>query len=152
MHLSTIPLLQDPRMTEPKTKQSARVLVVDDEQSARSGLEKLLRMEGYAVDTAVDGLNALAIAAEHPPDVVVTDLNMPQMDGAALLTKLRAQDPDLPVILVTASTDVTAAVSAMRAGADDYLTKPIDFDALLLVIERALERRDLRVETRNLRR
>ncbi|WP_438023340.1 sigma-54-dependent transcriptional regulator [Sorangium sp. So ce233] len=133
-------------------RQSSRVLVVDDEASARSGLEKLLRQEGYAVDAAADGAEALEIATERPPDVVVTDLKMPKMDGMALLGRLREQDPSLPVIVVTAFGDVTSAVQAMRAGAEDYLTKPVDFDALLLSIERALERSALRVEAENLRR
>ncbi|MGK3960192.1 sigma-54-dependent transcriptional regulator [Sorangium sp. So ce118] len=133
-------------------RQGSRVLVVDDEASARSGLEKLLRQEGYAVDAAGDGVEALEVAAERPPDVVVTDLKMPKMDGVALLGKLREQDPALPVLVVTAFGDVSSAVQAMRAGAEDYLTKPVDFDALLLSIERALERSALRVEAENLRR
>jgi two-component system, NtrC family, response regulator HydG len=130
----------------------ARILVVDDEASARSGLEKLLRQNGYEVDCAADGAQALVVAGEHPPDVVVTDLRMPEVDGMQLLTKLREQDPDLPVIVATAFGDVSSAVAAMRAGAQDYLTKPIDIDALGVSIERALERRQLLVESENLRR
>jgi two-component system response regulator HydG len=133
-------------------KHGARVLIVDDEASARSGLEKLLRQEGYSVDAAADGAAALELAAERPPDIVVTDLKMPRMDGIELLSKLRDQDPDLPVIVVTAFGDVGSAVQAMRSGAEDYLTKPVDFDALVLAIERALERCALRVEADNLRR
>ena len=133
-------------------KQNARILVVDDEASARSGLEKLLRQEGYTVDAAADGPSALEIAADRPPDLVVTDLKMPGMDGVELLQRLRVQDPDLPVLVVTAFGDVGSAVNAMRAGAEDYLTKPVDFDALVLSIERALERAALRVEADNLRR
>jgi len=129
-----------------------RVLVVDDEASARSGLEKLLRQEGFSVDVAADGPAALAIASDHPPDVVVTDLKMPGMDGVELLTKLHEQDRDLPVVVVTAFGEVSSAVNAMRAGADDYLTKPVDFDALTLSIERAMQRQALRVEADNLRR
>jgi two-component system response regulator HydG len=125
---------------------------VDDEASARAGLEKLLKGSGYNVDTAKDGAEALHIASEHPPDVVVTDLKMPVMDGMELLKKLREQDRDLPVIVATAFGDVSSAVDAMRAGAEDYLTKPIDVDALVLAIERARERRELRVEAENLRR
>src|SRR5262245_3846213 len=144
---------QPPRASEPATRDpKSRILVVDDEASARTSLEKLLRQEGFSVDTAEDGPSALKLAAEHPPDVVVTDLAMPGMNGVELLTKLREQDRDLPVIMATASSDVTAAVSAMRAGAEDYLTKPIDFDGLTVAIERAIERRNLRVETENLRR
>ena len=130
----------------------ARILVVDDEIGGRSALGKLLDTEGYLVDAAEDGIAALAIAADRPPDVVVTDLNMPKMNGMGLLAKLREQDPDLPVIVVTSTEEVGAAVRAMRAGAEDYLTKPIDFDALSVCIERALERREVSVEAENLRR
>jgi two-component system, NtrC family, response regulator HydG len=130
----------------------ARILVVDDEASARSGLEKLLRQSGYDVATAGDGALALEVAAERAPDVVVTDLKMPNMDGMTLLAKLREQDSDLPVIVTTAFGDVNAAVDAMRKGAADFITKPIDFDVLSLAIERALEQRAIRVESENLKR
>jgi two-component system response regulator HydG len=134
------------------TTKKARILVVDDEASARSGLEKLLKQEGYTVDSADDGTTALERFNETPADVVVTDLKMPKMDGIELLKKLREQDADVPVLVCTAFGDVSTAVQAMRAGAEDYLTKPIDFDALSVAIERALERRELRVEAENLRR
>ncbi|MEO8874182.1 MAG: response regulator [Polyangiaceae bacterium] len=130
----------------------ARVLVVDDEAGTRNALEKLLTGEGYFVEVAIDGADALARFAETAADIVVTDLNMPNIDGVELLKRLRTQDADIPVILCTASSDVTAAVAAMREGADDYLAKPIDFDALLLAVERALERRELKVTSENLRR
>ncbi len=130
----------------------ARLLVVDDDSAARSALERLLRSEGYTVDGAEDGVKALARAAEAPPDLVVTDLKMPNMDGIGLLTKLREQDKSLPVIVATSSHDLSAAVVAMRGGAEDYIAKPIDFDALRVVIERALQRRDVRIEAENLRR
>ncbi len=130
----------------------AHVLVVDDEPSARTGLEKLLRQEGYDVSLAEDGVSALARAAEKPPDVVITDLRMPKMDGVELLRRLHEQESSLPVIVVTAFGEVASAVQAIREGAEDYLTKPIDFDTLTHAIERALERRELRLETENLRR
>ncbi|MEP7121550.1 MAG: sigma-54 dependent transcriptional regulator [Byssovorax sp.] len=139
-------------MADIKLKTKARILVVDDEPNARAGLEKLLRQDGYEVDVADDGAAALVIAGDRPPDLVVTDLKMPRMDGVELLKRLRAQDVDLPVIMVTAFSEVTSAVTAMRAGAEDYITKPVDFDALSLAIERALARRDLKVEAENLRR
>ncbi|MDI3282681.1 sigma-54 dependent transcriptional regulator [Polyangium sp. 15x6] len=141
-------------MTDTKIagKPKARVLVVDDEASARSGLEKLLRQEGYAVDAAADGPSALQIAAERPPDVVVTDLKMPRMDGLELLQKLRATYPSVPVIMVTAFGEVSTAVQAMRSGADDFITKPVDFDALTLSIERVIERTNLKAEAEELRR
>jgi two-component system response regulator HydG len=145
-HSGDKPKVENPSMHK------ARILVVDDEPSARSGLEKLLASEGYAIRTAADGNGALEMSLEVPPDVVVTDLRMPGMDGLDLLARLRERDPQLPVIVVTAFGDVASAVAAMRAGAADYITKPIDLDQLSLGIERALERRDLRAETENLRR
>jgi two-component system, NtrC family, response regulator HydG len=133
-------------------KKKARLLIVDDEPSARSGLEKLLRQDGYEVDVAESGEVAVAIAAERPPDVVLTDLKMPKMDGVELLTRLRQQDPELPVIVITAFGDVGSAVRAVRAGAEDYLTKPVDFDALSMVVAKALSMRALRGEAVDLRR
>jgi two-component system response regulator HydG len=129
-----------------------RVLVVDDEPSACSRLRLLLEGAGFAVDTAEDGIAALEILDERPADVVVTDLRMPRMDGLTLLGELRQRRKDLPVIVATALDDIGSVATAMRAGAEDYLPKPIDFDALVLVIERALQRRDVTVEAENLRR
>jgi two-component system response regulator HydG len=133
-------------------KPSIRILVVDDDASARTALVRLLEQDGYAVENAESGAAALAIVSERPADVVVTDLKMPGMDGVELLGKLKEQDREVPVIVATSFADVGSAIAAMRAGAEDYLTKPIDFDALELAIERALERRNLRVEAENLRR
>jgi len=129
-----------------------RILVVDDEPTARLGLEKLLRRKGYRVRSEADGEAALQAAGEFAPDVVVTDLKMPKMDGIELLKQLRAQDRDVPVIVATAFGEVASAVAAMRTGADDYLTKPLEIDELVLSIERAMERRALRSEAENLRR
>src|SRR6185295_2160410 len=130
----------------------ARILIVDDEPAARSGLEKLLKTSDYEVACAADGVEAINIATTFAPDVVVTDLKMPNMDGMTLLTKLREQDRDLPVIVTTAFGDVNDAVDAMRKGAADFITKPIDFDVLALAIERALEERAIRSEAENLKR
>ncbi len=134
------------------SRAGARILVVDDEQSARSGLEKLLSLEGYRVDLAEDGVQALERAAESVPDVVVTDLKMPRMEGLELLQKLRALLPDVPVIVVTAFGDVSTAVQAMQKGAEHYLVKPVDFDELEVAIARAIDRRDLKIEADHMRR
>jgi two-component system response regulator HydG len=104
------------------------------------------------VTVAGDGEEALAAAAESAPDVVVTDLKMPNMDGMALLQKLHEQDTQLPVIVATAFGDVDNAVKAMRAGAADFITKPIDFDVLSLAVERSIEDRTVRAEAETLRR
>jgi two-component system response regulator HydG len=129
-----------------------KILVVDDEATARDGLAKLLEQEGYPVLLAADGQEALASVAEHAPGLIITDLKMPNMDGMELLKKLGEQGVETPVIVTTAFGDVNTAVAAMRAGAEDYLTKPIDFDALLLVVERTLARDELKSEAENLRR
>jgi DNA-binding NtrC family response regulator len=130
----------------------AKILVVDDEASARSGLSKLLEQEGYQVETAADGALALQAISESPPALIVTDLKMPNLDGMGLLAKLGEQGVAIPVIVTTAFGEVSVAVQAMRAGAEDYLTKPIDFDALLLSVERTLQRREIATEAENLRR
>ena len=135
------------------TKQpKARVLVVDDDEGARTGLEKLLRLEGYDVDTAADGAEALDRVSERVPDVIVTDLKMPRMDGLELMGRLRETFTELPVIVVTAFGDVGSAVAAMRKGAAHYLVKPVDFDELQVAIDRSIEHRDVRAEADQLRR
>ena len=139
-------------MVTTKAKNDARVLVVDDEPAARSGLEILLKQEGFDVRTAGSGADALESWAEQPADLVVTDLRMPGMDGLELVARLHDLEPTLPVIVVTSDSEVATAVAAVRAGANDYLTKPIDLDALLVSIDQALAHRDLRIEAENLRR
>ena len=133
-------------------KEKAYVLLVDDDVTAREALAKFLEQNGYVVDQADDGVAALERLVERPADVVVTDLMMPRMDGMALLTSIREQYPHLPVVMATSSEELGTAITAMRAGAEDYLTKPVDLDALELAAERALERREVRVEAENLRR
>jgi DNA-binding NtrC family response regulator len=129
-----------------------RILVVDDEATARNGLAKLLEQEGYVVDAAADGVEALASVSDNPPALIISDLKMPNMDGMELLKQLAERGIEVPVVVATAFGEVSTAVAAMRAGAEDYLTKPIDFDALLLVVERTLAREELKSEAENLRR
>ena len=136
----------------PMSEKQSRVLLVEDEVGARTALERLLSARGFFVHTARDGVEALEHVAEHAPHVVVTDLNMPRMDGRELLRRLHSEQPGLPVIVVTSLDDVTAAVEAMRAGAEDYLAKPVNIDELVVSIERAVQTRNLRDESENLRR
>jgi len=128
-----------------------RILIVDDEAHARSSLAALLGDEDYETDTAADGFKALAQAEAFQPDIVLTDLQMPGMTGVELMRKLREQTEDLTVILMTAHGDVHTAVAAMRDGAADYLTKPLDVSELSLVVAREMERLRLRRETTTLR-
>ncbi len=131
--------------------QRCRILVVDDETNARTALAELLRDEGYEVEMAADGFKALGKAEAFDPHLVVTDLKMPGMDGIELMKKLRAKESGCAVIVMTAFGAVESAVEAMRAGAIDYLTKPLNFDELLIVTERALEQLRLRAEVRTMR-
>src|SRR5687768_12923715 len=107
---------------------AVRVLVVDDEAGARAALKALLEAQGYAVDQAENGAAALERLVELPPDIIVTDLDMPQMNGMQLLEALRCRGQDVPVIVVTSASELRSAVDAMRAGATDYIAKPVDFD------------------------
>jgi len=136
---------------ERKPMSKGKILVVDDEASARAALAEILRAEDYEVETASDAFKALGRLDEFAPDVVLTDLNMPGIDGVELLRKVKLDDPERPVVLMTAYGGVEAAVSAMREGAADYLTKPLNIDELGIVLERAIERTKLRREASQLR-
>jgi DNA-binding NtrC family response regulator len=129
-----------------------KILVVDDEAAARTALAELLRADDYSVETAGDAFKALGRLAEFEPDLVLTDLNMPGMDGVELLRKLKELESPCSVILMTAFGGVETAVAAMREGATDYLTKPLNFDELLIVLARAIEGAKLRREATELRR
>ncbi|HEU4404566.1 MAG TPA: sigma-54 dependent transcriptional regulator [Polyangiaceae bacterium] len=127
------------------------ILLVDDERNALRALKALLEGEGFAVRTADDGLAALEALAEAAPDVLVTDLKMPELDGLGLLRRAKAADDDLPVIVVTAFGDVDSAIEAMRAGALHYLQKPVRLEELVVLIDQALEHRAARREVKALK-
>ncbi len=120
-----------------------RVLVVDDEQSLRKVLAATLQREGYEVQVASDGEEAIAALDRDGADVVVTDLVMPRMDGLSLLRKVVARHPDVPVIVVTAHGKVDSAVEAMKAGAFDFVTKPFEHAELKSIIAKAARQSDL---------
>lgn len=123
----------------------ARILVVDDEEGLRSFLAETLELDGHQVEEAGDGLEALKKLEKESFHVLVTDLKMPRLDGLGLLSRVRADQPDLEVIVLTAHGSVESAVEAMRQGAFDYLQKPISSPAALrLLVTRALERHQLR--------
>src|ERR1019366_4724978 len=105
---------------------------------------------GYQVDAAANGKEALAKIQETPPDLVITDLMMPGMSGVELLKSIRAVYAGIIVILGTAFGTVENAVEAIRAGAYDYITKPVNMEELRLIVGRAREHLDLRQEVRNL--
>ncbi len=134
------------------SKRPIQILVVDDDRAMREMLASLLKESGYWVEQANSGDEALELGAETDFDAVLSDIRMPGRSGIELGGALRKTRPDTPVILMTAFGTIDSAVDAMRAGAFDYITKPFEPDALLLMIERALERRHLEQENQLLRR
>jgi DNA-binding NtrC family response regulator len=128
-----------------------RVLVVDDEGSQRDILRTILSAEGYAVETAPGGQEAVRRCQEKAFDVVLTDLRMPGTDGLSLVERLTRDDPPTLVVLMTAYGSMDSAEQALKRGAFDYLTKPIEREELLLTVRRAFERIQLSQENRLLR-
>jgi DNA-binding NtrC family response regulator len=131
--------------------EKGRIVVIDDEVNAAAALETLLREDGYEVTRAHDARAGLQLLEKVAPDLVLTDLRMPGMDGLELLAKIKDLRPETMVILMTAYGTVKTAVKAMKLGAEDYLSKPIDVEELEVVLQKALDRKGLLEETRTLR-
>jgi DNA-binding NtrC family response regulator len=128
-----------------------KVIVIDDEVNAAAALETLLTEDGYEVWRANDARSGLQLVEKNEPDVVLTDLRMPGMDGLELLTRIKEARPETLVILMTAYGTVKTAVKAMKLGAEDYLPKPIDIEELEVVLQKTIEKKQLLEETRVLR-
>jgi two-component system response regulator PilR (NtrC family) len=128
------------------------ILVADDEAGVRESLAEVLRDAGYAVETAVDGSAALAALDNYDFAVVITDLRMPGADGLSVLAKLREIAPQTVPLVMTAHGSVESAVEALRAGAADYILKPVIYDDVLAKIARVLDHRQLAWQTQMLRR
>jgi DNA-binding NtrC family response regulator len=123
-----------------------KILIVEDEENERSGLAELVTSWGYRVDTARDGAEGLEKATKWSPSIVVTDLKMPRMGGIELLERLAELTQGICVILVTAQGTIDSAVQAMRTGAYDYITKPIDTNRLRTILSNASTLLGARVE------
>jgi DNA-binding NtrC family response regulator len=128
-----------------------RVLVVEDEAYVRDSLVEILRARGFDASAAATVKYAVELLARAPVDVVLSDLRMPGEDGLELVRRMQSTAPDVPVLILTGHGTVASAVECLRAGAVDYVLKPVEPDALELSLERALERRALRREVRYLR-
>src|SRR3954468_25045120 len=122
-----------------------RVLVVDDDTAVRDSLARTLRFEGHDVDTACDGLQALAAVEAAEPDAMILDVSMPNMDGLETCRQLRASGAVLPVLMLTARDSVGDRVAGLDAGADDYLVKPFALQELLARLRALLRRSALTV-------
>jgi putative nucleotidyltransferase with HDIG domain len=125
-----------------------KILIVDDEEAIREVVSTLLDAQGYRCTVRPNGRLALEAFRVDTFDLVLSDIVMPEMDGLKLLGELRREDPDVPVIMVTAMHDISIALEAIRAGAYDYILKPFEKDQLHLSVRRALEHRRLVIENR----
>lgn len=124
-----------------------RILVAEDDELSRASLAELLASEGYRVATAVDGIEALGKLADFAPDVLLTDLWMPRLNGIGLITRARAAVPSLEVLVMTACVQ-DVVDEALQQGAFGYVRKPIHFGQLIMFIAGALERRQTRLNAR----
>ncbi len=130
---------------------SHRVLIVDDEPDMVENCARILRRAGFRCLGTTDARQALGLVETERPDVLLTDLKMPGMDGIEVLRRARELDPTLPVIMITAFATIESAVAAIKEGAFDYLPKTFSVEQLTLTVERALKQRQLQEENRNLR-
>lgn len=127
------------------------LLVVDDDSGHLATLQTIARSWGYRVSAAEDGYTAVAMAKEQPFDLILMDVRMAVMDGIEALRRIKAYNPAIPILIMTAYSSVASAVEALKAGAYDYLTKPLDFETLRLTVERAMEHTHLKAENRQLK-
>ena len=124
------------------------ILIIDDEKNIREGLSASLEMEGYNTVLAENGKEGLELFAKGDIDLVITDLRMPQVTGEEVLEKIISGSPGIPVIVLTGHGSIDTAVEAMRKGAYDFLTKPLNLDRLTLIVKRALQGRELTLQHR----
>ncbi len=119
-------------------KNAARILVVDDEENARIALTRLLSKEGFLVDSVANGFEALNYLRQQTVNIIVTDINMPEMDGISFLRELNKNFPKTNVIMITAYGGVESYLEAMNLGAFEYINKPVKIDELKLILKKVL--------------
>ena len=125
-----------------------KILVIDDEEILRERLKKLLMLDDFDVVVAEDGVRGIEVFKAESPQAVILDIKMPRMDGVEVLKHLRDIDESVEVIMVTGHASLETALEALRLGAFDYIGKPVNYDELKLVVDRALENRELRLKLR----
>jgi two-component system response regulator PilR (NtrC family) len=130
----------------------SNILIVDDEQSYRQLLTLVFESDGHSLRTAANGREAVELVAEEAPDVIVSDVRMPDMDGIEMLRAVRETHPDLGVVFMTAHASVESAREAFKLGADDFVTKPFDVEELKLIVKKTLEKQELIHENRAFKR
>ena len=128
-----------------------QVLLVDDEAEIRASIKESLELAGLMVTDQPSAIEALASITDNPPEVIISDVRMPDMDGLEFQRKIKAIDPDLPIVLITGHGHVRMAIKAIRDGAYDFLEKPFRPETLITVVKRALEKRQLTLDNHKLR-
>jgi len=128
----------------PSTKTNAKILVVDDEGGIRQLLKSELTVDGHDVKTACDGAEALELMEQEKFQLVICDMNMPKLSGLEVLSAIREREPDVEIIMMTGFATVETAVTAMKNGAYDFIQKPFNLDELLALVDKSLEKNDLR--------
>ncbi len=129
-----------------KSKIMSKILVVDDERSIRNTLKDILENENFEVVLAEDGLEALDKLELGPFDVILCDIKMPQMDGIELLDKIKEREPDAVVVMISGHGTIDTAVEAIKKGAFDFISKPLDLNRLLITIRNATDKTQLVTE------
>ena len=130
----------------------AKILVIDDEKSIRNTLKEILEYEGHEIKDAPDGIEGLEIAFAEKFDIILCDIKMPKMDGIEVLEKLLERIPDIPIIMISGHGTIETAVEAIKKGAYDFISKPLDLNRMLITLRNAMEKTTLVHETKSLKR
>lgn len=132
----------------------SKILIIEDEAAIRRVLKKIISEENdsYEVEEAADGLAGIEMIKDRDFDLVLCDIKMPKMDGVEVLEKARKIKPEIPMVMISGHGDLDTAVNTMRLGAFDYISKPPDLNRLLNTVRNALDRKELVVENKRLKR
>ena len=129
----------------------AKILIIDDERSIRNSLKDILVFEKHNVDLAADGKEGIALIAENSYDVIFSDIKMPNMDGLEVLEKVHASHPEIPIIMISGHGTIDTAVEAIKNGAFDFISKPMDLNRIMVTVRNALDKSNLVQETKVLK-
>lgn len=129
----------------------AKILIIDDERSIRNTLKDILTFESHNVDLAEDGKMGLQLAAENTYDIIFCDIKMPQMDGIEVLENLHESAPEVPVVMISGHGNIETAVEAIKKGAFDFISKPLDLNRIMITLRNALDKTNLIMETKTLK-
>jgi DNA-binding NtrC family response regulator len=129
----------------------AKILIIDDERSIRNTLKDILTFESHSVDLAADGKEGLQLASENTYDIIFCDIKMPQMDGIEVLENLHQSYPEVPVVMISGHGNIETAVEAIKKGAFDFISKPLDLNRIMITLRNALDKSNLILETKTLK-